>query len=78
MGQYPVDVDDAVQMCAIQMQAENGPHLLQDPKEPDASLEKYLIPQVEPLLSVRFVQYECNSHPASFTVLRERRGLSFT
>ena len=52
MGQYPVDADDAVQMCAIQMQAQSGPHLLEDPRELDKSLGKYLIPQVALLLFV--------------------------
>lgn len=46
MGHYPVDADDAAQMCALQMHAENGPHLLEKPNALDESIEKFLIPQV--------------------------------
>ena len=65
MGQYPVDADDAVQMCAIQMQAQSGPHLLEDSSELDKSLDKYLIPQVVSAGPSASLAGQLDQHPAS-------------
>ena len=45
-GNYPVVRDDAAQMCALQMQAECGPNLLDIPDALDAAIEKYVVKQV--------------------------------
>ena len=41
-GQYPVIRDDASQMCALQIQAEHGPGLENDPKEFDAAIDQFM------------------------------------
>ena len=41
-GQYPVIRDDAAQMCALQIQAEHGPGLENDPKEFDAAIDQFM------------------------------------
>ena len=38
--------EDAAQMCALQMQAEHGPTLGDDPAALEAALEKYMVKQV--------------------------------
>lgn len=38
--------DDAAQMCALQMQAECGPHLPTTQEALDAALEKFVVKQV--------------------------------
>jgi len=48
-GNYPVVRDDAAQMCALQMQAECGPNLLDTPDALDAAIEKYVVKQVHTL-----------------------------
>ncbi len=45
-GNYPVVRDDAAQMCALQMQAECGPNLLDTPDALDFAIEKYVVKQV--------------------------------
>ncbi|KAL4451514.1 hypothetical protein ABPG75_007176 [Micractinium tetrahymenae] len=45
-GQYPVIREDAAQMCALQMQAEHGPTLGDDPAAFEAALEKYMVKQI--------------------------------
>ena len=42
---YPVVREDAAQMAALQMQAEHGPALAEDPEAFEASLEKVLTKQ---------------------------------
>ena len=43
---YPVAREDAAQMCALQIQADCGPGLLNYPDTFEAALEKYIIRQV--------------------------------
>lgn len=45
-GQYPVIREDAAQMCALQMQAEYGPTLSDDPATFEAALEKFMVKQI--------------------------------
>ncbi len=47
-GMYPVVREDAAQMAALQMQAEHGPALAEDPEAFEASLEKVLTKQARP------------------------------
>ena len=46
VGNYPVVRDDAAQMCALQMQAECGPHLPTTPESLDAAVDKFVVKQV--------------------------------
>ena len=45
-GNYPVVREDASQMCALQMQAEAGPTLLDQPDGLEPYLEKFIVKQV--------------------------------
>ena len=45
-GNYPVVREDAAQMCALQMQAEAGPTLLENPEALEAAVEKFVVKQV--------------------------------
>ena len=45
-GNYPVVREDASQMCALKMQAEAGPTLLDQPEGLEAYLEKFIVKQV--------------------------------
>ena len=45
-GNYPVVREDASQMCALQMQAEAGPTLLDQPDGLETYLEKFIVKQV--------------------------------
>ena len=45
-GNYPVVREDASQMCALQMQAEAGPTLLDQPDGLEPFLEKFIVKQV--------------------------------
>ena len=45
-GQYPVVREDAAQMAALQMQAENGPTLADDPSGFEGALERFIVKQV--------------------------------
>ncbi|KAK9815534.1 hypothetical protein WJX72_005298 [[Myrmecia] bisecta] len=45
-GNYPVVREDAAQMCALQMQAEAGPTLLDNSEALETAIEKYVVKQV--------------------------------
>lgn len=45
-GNYPVVREDAAQMCALQMQAEAGPTLLDQSEGLEPYLEKFIVRQV--------------------------------
>lgn len=45
-GNYPVVREDAAQMCALQMQAEAGPTLLDNNDAIEASLDRFIVKQV--------------------------------
>lgn len=45
-GNYPVVREDAAQMCALQMQAEAGPTLLDQSDGLEPYLEKFIVRQV--------------------------------
>lgn len=45
-GNYPVVREDASQMCALQMQAEAGPTILESPEGLEPYLEKFVVKQV--------------------------------
>lgn len=47
-GNYPVVREDAAQMCALQMQAEAGPTLLDQSDGLEPYLEKFIVRQVNP------------------------------
>lgn len=48
-GNYPVVREDASQMCALQMQAEAGPTLLDQADGLEPYLEKFIVKQVPPV-----------------------------
>lgn len=52
-GNYPVVRDDAAQMCALQMQAECGPNLLETPDALEVAIEKFIAKQVKLLAHSR-------------------------
>ena len=52
-GNYPVVREDAAQMCALQMQAEAGPTLLDESDGLEPYLEKFIVRQVTSQKSLR-------------------------
>ena len=47
-GNYPVVREDAAQMCALQMQAEAGPSMLESPESLETAIERFIHKQVLP------------------------------
>ena len=45
-GNYPVVREDAAQMCALQMQAEAGPTMLDSPESLETAIERFIHKQV--------------------------------
>ena len=45
-GNYPVVREDAAQMCALQMQAEAGPTMLESPESLETAIERFIHKQV--------------------------------
>lgn len=45
-GNYPVVREDAAQMCALQMQAEAGPTMLDSPEALETAIERFIHKQV--------------------------------
>ncbi len=45
-GNYPVVREDAAQMCALQMQAECGPAMLDNPDALETAIERFVHKQV--------------------------------
>jgi len=45
-GNYPVVREDAAQMCALQMQAESGPAMLDSPDALETAIERFVHKQV--------------------------------
>ena len=45
-GNYPVVREDAAQMCALQMQAEAGPSMLESPESLETAIERFIHKQV--------------------------------
>ena len=45
-GNYPVVREDAAQMCALQMQAEAGPTMVDGPEALEVAIERFVHKQV--------------------------------
>lgn len=59
-GNYPVVREDASQMCALQMQADAGPTILDQSDGLEPYLEKFIVRQVwYHFVTVRQVWYHC-------------------
>ncbi len=80
-GNYPVVREDAAQMCALQMQAEAGPTLLDQPDGLEPYLEKFIVKQVTVMLSPTIcclvpLTLACGSHNC-MQFVQEAASLSY-
>lgn len=65
-GNYPVVREDAAQMCALQMQAEAGPTMLESPESLETAIERFIHKQVRrhtaaALLGAGIVWFGCTA-----------------
>ena len=72
-GNYPVVREDAAQMCALQMQAEAGPTLLDQSDGLEPYLERFIVRQVCSSKRMSWVLAVLPDCPARNAVLNMRK-----